>query len=952
MYFYWQPTKDDQWQAQDAGLRERLVQEKQPPFVTVLDIETPITDEMSSDDIAKIKYSGPFYIDLDSDDHELVIEKFKVLLGKLEAMDVSLDAVALYATGGRGFHIEIPMACFMDKPRAMATLPAIYKEMAWSPKIMVETLDLRVYSAKKGRMWRVPNVKRDNGKYKVQISAVEAKSMTVEMYGEITSKPREALKLAKPKLSVDLAGVWTVAKAKVEEAIKRRKSSPDGKKMQQELLNSFKGQFPPSLLKIMRGEVQSAVGFNQTAMQIAITAHALGKKREDVLKECEGLLEKHQSDSRRYASRKSREEELLHQYDYMEGNPCYSFSRGAVKSILPETENGNDLDGLGEGEDSVVESIKDEGTETGFDQLAAGVDILTTGVVVRTSEGAKRICDVSFQSPLRQRGLGGDIVAFDIAVSVRGTKPHREVVPIEIFQSKTKLSYWCSVRGGTYQGSDAQALGILRRLQTMARDGDDEYLLSLEGLSLIEDPQRPGNLDLVWVSPEGVLSSKMLEDGTPAVKTNYKYRGAHNTNGVFRSDLHRCPMPGAGDPRLQETLDALMEMNSRYVMGAVLGWGVAAFHRQIFDHTHRLFPLLGVYGQAGAGKSTLVEALTHLYTWKRKLIPMQAGSSTPYGIKVAMLSSASLPVVLEEFKPREMTKTKYEMFKGLFRSAYNMQQTVNGGGADDPKALQQSVLSAPIVYVGEAQETETAIMERTVTVPLSRGEVEKRYKQGALIAARRGDELPKLGRAILAASEFIDVDEFREVMDNNIETVKSQASMTSSDRIVKNTAVVLTGLQALGAILTELYEDRYTDVLEEMRDEVVTESLEMAGSVMSEAAKVIHSLAYISLNESPETHPDTALRHGEDYFVSADGKSLDLRMRTCYVKYVTWCRRRNFIPLFDNEESFIRGLQHHVSLTDRTPESPVIRSSSPNAVIYRFSIDRLDQEGVDRFRDV
>lgn len=952
MYFYWQPTKDDQWQAQDAGLRERLIEDKKPPFVTVLDIETPITDSMSADEIAKVKYSGPFYIDLDNDDHTLVIEKFKALLAKLEDLAVDLDCVGLFATGGRGFHIEIPMACFMDKPRALPLLPAVYKEMAWIPKLMVETLDLRVYSAKKGRMWRVPNVQRDNGKYKVQITPTEAKSMTPELYVAITSEPRKGWKLEKPSLSVDLAGIWTVAKAKVEEAVKRRKSSPESKKLQQELISSFKGDFPPSLLKVMRGEVQSAVGFNQTAMQIAITAHALGKKREDVLQACEGLLEKHQSDSRRYASRRAREDELLHQYDYMEGNPCYSFSRGAVKSILPESEPGNDLDGLGEEENSVVtKAIEDEYAE--FDQLAAGVDILTTGVVVRTAEGARRICDVSFQSPLRQKGLGGEIVAFDVAISVRGSKPHREVIPIDIFQSKTKLSYWCSVRGGTYQGSDAQAIGILRRLQTMARDGDDEYLLSLEGLCLLEDPQRPGNLDLVWVSPEGVLSSKMLEDGTPAVKTTYKYRGVYNAKGVFRSDLHHCPMPGEGDPRLQETIDALLELNSPYVMGAVLGWGVAAFHRQIFHYTHDAFPLLGVYGQAGAGKSTLIEALTHLYTWKRKIVPVQAGSSTPYGIKVQMLSSASLPVVLEEFKPREMTRNKYEMFKGMFRSAYNMQQTVNGGGAEDPKALQQSVLSAPIVYVGEAQETETAIMERTVTVPLSRGEVEKRYKYGTIIRARRGDEIPKLGRAILAASEHIDVDEFREAVEGNISTVwKATNNPTSSTRILTNTAIVLTGMDALEAVLQDLFPGRYTDKLAEMRQCVIDQSKEHAANVMSEAAKVIHSLAYISLNESYEVSPDVALKQGEDYFVGPDGSYVDLRMRTCYVKYVTWCRRRGFIPLFDNEEAFIRGLQHHVSLVDRAPESPVIRAASPGALVFRFNVNRLEQEGVDRFREV
>jgi len=42
-------------------------------------------------------------------------------------------------------------------------------------KLYVDTLDLRVYSAKRGRMWRTPNVQRENGKYKVPISLGEAR---------------------------------------------------------------------------------------------------------------------------------------------------------------------------------------------------------------------------------------------------------------------------------------------------------------------------------------------------------------------------------------------------------------------------------------------------------------------------------------------------------------------------------------------------------------------------------------------------------------------------------------------------------------------------------------------------------------------------------------------------------------------------------------------------------
>jgi hypothetical protein len=50
----------------------------------------------------------------------------------------------------------------------------------------------------------------------------------------------------------------------------------------------------------MAGEgVAKNAGFQRLALQIGVTANALGKKLEDTLAACEGPIEKHQSDSLR-----------------------------------------------------------------------------------------------------------------------------------------------------------------------------------------------------------------------------------------------------------------------------------------------------------------------------------------------------------------------------------------------------------------------------------------------------------------------------------------------------------------------------------------------------------------------------------------------------------------------------------------------------------------------------
>ena len=205
-------------------------------------------------------------------DTDTVITQYRSFLAKLVEHGVDLTMLRLFATGGRGFHIEVPWECFIPKPpkNGMQRLPAIYKEIAF--ELFVDTLDMRVYSGRKGRMWRTPNVVRENGKYKVPVTVDESLSMTATDYQLLCSTPREAPSITPPLLCQKLAVLYAKASGKIESAAKRKK----GAKKDFELLARFKGQFPPSLAKILAGEgTAENVGFHQIALQVAITANAL-----------------------------------------------------------------------------------------------------------------------------------------------------------------------------------------------------------------------------------------------------------------------------------------------------------------------------------------------------------------------------------------------------------------------------------------------------------------------------------------------------------------------------------------------------------------------------------------------------------------------------------------------------------------------------------------------------
>ena len=130
-----------------------------------------------------------------------------------------------------------------------------------------------------------------------------------------------------------LAISYAKAEQKVGAAAKKKKDPAIDAK----LLTKFKGDYPPSLLAIMSGQPSAdGMGFHQIAMQIGITTNALGKREDQMLVLCEGLIQNHISDGARYNSPGKRKAELQRMFRYTQDNVCYSYSKDAVRRLVPD----------------------------------------------------------------------------------------------------------------------------------------------------------------------------------------------------------------------------------------------------------------------------------------------------------------------------------------------------------------------------------------------------------------------------------------------------------------------------------------------------------------------------------------------------------------------------------------------------------------------------------------
>lgn len=98
-----------------------------------------------------------------------------------------------YCSGSKGFHAEIP-ARFFGLQDGHPELPLIYKRLvqAWVDELKLTTIDLSLYCMGKGKMWRLPNVRRSNGRYKVPISRDDFGYGSIEYLWSLSDSPRRA----------------------------------------------------------------------------------------------------------------------------------------------------------------------------------------------------------------------------------------------------------------------------------------------------------------------------------------------------------------------------------------------------------------------------------------------------------------------------------------------------------------------------------------------------------------------------------------------------------------------------------------------------------------------------------------------------------------------------------------------------------------------------------------
>lgn len=974
-YFYVQQDfKISKWRGVPASRMADVIREDKPDMVSVL-AASELLDDLTSDEIHKVTYMGPMYFDFDSKDIVQATAQANLFLGKLHDKGVNLNSLRLYASGSKGYHLELPEAIFMEKvpAKGVQALPTVYREVALA--LYVDTLDLNVYSGKRGRMWRTVDKLRDNGKYKVQITLAELQSMTVENYTSLTSNPRGVLHTDKPQLCIDLSVLYSSSTQAVDKKLKLRgktKADPHAAKKSKGL----------SVEMLMDGHgIKEGVGFHPIALQIAIAAVTAGVTCDAMLEASKGLCKKHQSDSSRYASAGARQEELRRMYAYVNDNPCYTFSVGALKSIL--SHSAPDLDGIPVDRKGIEEAIAskdafdpavDEPDE--FEDVSAGINITKYGIYAAGEFGPKRVCAVSFTNvKLLWDTDSNRLCGYEAEVTVNGQSAGMQALELDTFSSVQTFNNFCRRLGHAFQGSEGHIRGTMMRfVEKGKRMGQNEYIAKREGLDIVNIPAH--DLEalrdpfMVWADNKGVV----LDPCTAETGLRMCFKGFPRIDGLYRSDLYNAPnlaewvKEAQNKEELRNTLRNLLTCQRPEVLGKLLGWFTAATYRMLFHREYNQFPLLHVHGSAGSGKSSMLHALAQMYYYSGDA-KMVTPASTMFAISECMAASASIPLVIDEYKPVAMAPGVHMKFLAAFRTAYNCGAINKGGGtrdSDDYRTLHETQLSAPIVFIAEAAEEESAVAERIVQVTFVKppSSQSNQWATRYQLWSRSPKHLGMLGKYIAAqAVNSGGLAALREDFDPLYQAARSKYMLSEADfssglseeamqlkqnakeRSVFNYTVALFGVRKLGRIVQDIFHEEFAKEFAEMEAGIYTRMTDLQSSTQPEWAKVLKAMAEMSYALSPDDKW-AVLKNINYANVSVGGKDcVEIALRDIYIKYRAYVRSAGLTPLFHDVQPFLHSIKDSTALVSVGVSQALNRPG-----VYTFDVAALRSFEVEAFK--
>ncbi len=276
---------------------------------------------------------GDFCLDLDAENPGKAFAEARQIIAHLEeAYGVTPYQIRIYISGKKGIHLVIPCETLGIMPGPYLHLE--YRRLAAKLKsdLGLETLDMSLYAGGKGKMFRLPNVRRDNGRYKVPVMPSELRGLNDEELVRLTENPRHLDPDEEPEEPTLADALHDLFNQFRQVTQKEMAAAKEHRPLDPEALEALKHQMPPCIPPLLRLKEKPLRGnFNQIVMNLAIYLSVAGYDEASAWDVVGGFVHAYQSGT--YKTSSDREKHWRYLFTYLQDNSSYIFSCGAIKSL-------------------------------------------------------------------------------------------------------------------------------------------------------------------------------------------------------------------------------------------------------------------------------------------------------------------------------------------------------------------------------------------------------------------------------------------------------------------------------------------------------------------------------------------------------------------------------------------------------------------------------------------
>lgn len=948
MYYFLQfrPDKKEPWRMYTEEQLEKAELPGPPAFKTVLMVDQNPEDvtENGMNAVETVHYMGPMYFDFDdADDIDHVISDVNAVIDFLmNKLDIPADYIHCWLSGGKGVHITIPPQVFGVK-KAAKFLPMIYREIMLTvlKGAGLESpcsLDESVYSCGRGRMWRCEGVPRPgSGTFKVGTTPNELAHMDSADYHAIVATARPSLAQPQPGKNVMFPKAEQLFKAAKVAATRKVKAMNAACVVPREAMREWDG-IPGCIEKLITEGDAGNSNWNQAAMQLAAYIAARYDKSEE--KEYMELLVRPFVKNVESSSRPTEAERLKHVQGQLHRtfSGSIKFAPGALIATI-----GTPCRQCPICRSDVASGETAQADVNNFNS-AVRIRWDTSGYYLVGEDSSRQLTNFTFWPSkevfeLEQYTTEGGFTAWRHTerkelygrLIVDGQADDVEIdIKEKAWGSKRDLIQAIKGRNAAIYGGDNEIQKMLVALMKFARDKAEDKEL--------EKMIRANVCGIVFERDVKRTVAHYVEANNSI--TNLGGRSPYRFSGNPRQSpaLINASNPLPDDEQLAIAMKALCNVNEPVQVAQILGWFVACHFREHIQFDEPQFPLLNIYGNAGAGKSCLAMLIAMIngidYT-KAEFQNVEVGTLFPLTQFVS--SSTTVPRLIEEVNPVQLGNTRYGQILGILKAAWSHSPIQRGRiGPDRDLSVSEDRVSAPLVYTSEQSALAPALRSRTVEVRLqAKSLLNQSFRENYKIAVKNRSALLRMARALVTVALGTSPAAIGKIMDSKAALINKAVD----DRPRWGMQCVLTGLHMLIQTMTDFEVggveevQRLETALIEYLGNKVTET--ERGKSASEVDRVLGSLNVLA----DETFEERMrLVAGKHYW--RQGESIYLVLQSCVPRYQSYCRSVGEVPVIKQLQQLTQLLEGEVYY-ERTEQHP----DNPELEVFVINAKKLTDKG-------